>query len=284
VAKVVTLRRFAVKATFLIFLKATLCLLIISLVLCAQITVAAKQTKSQEESKLKAEEMWEQAITAKGGRERLCQVNSLLISYEETVRNFLGIVVHRGLVERLYVFPDKSWAWDDGLPPPFVLTVNMFNLERKINCTMYDGVASPKCTEPKDAASFFNQSEGLGRAQHLYLLETKWVKPVPIRVTNDLIGRKRVDVIQTEVDARRVDYYLDRKTHLPQRVIRFFESGRGWETYNFSDYISINGIQLPSVQKQGKISFQINPAYDESIFIHPPSIEAGSNAWRLDNR
>ena len=156
----------------------------------------------------------------------------------------------------------------------------MFNLERKISCAIYAGIPSPKCTEPKETASSFNQSEGLGRAQYLYLPETKWVKPVPIRVTKDVIGWKPVDVIQTKVDGRRVDYYLDRKTHLPQRVVTFFESGRVWETYNFSDYININGIQMPSVQKKGKINFQINPAYDESIFIHPPSIEAGSKAWR----
>ncbi|SRR6266498_742796 len=265
------------KATLLIFL------FTISLVFCAHVPAAAEQTKSQGESKQKAEELWEQAITAKGGRERLYQVNSLLISYQETVRNFLGIVVHRGLVERLYVFPEKSWAWDDGLPPPFHLAVSMFNLERNISCTIYAGVPSPKCIEPKHAASSFNQSEGLGRAQYLYLLETKWVKPVPIRVTKDVIGWKPVDVIQTQVDGRRVDYYLDRKSHLPQLVVTFFETGRIWGTYTFSDYININGIQMPSVQKKGKINFQINPAYDESVFILPQSIEAGSKAWRLDN-
>ena len=272
------------KLTLHVFLITIFWLLTIPLVLCAQIAVATEQTKPQEESKQKAEALWEQAIVAKGGRERLYQVNSLVISYQETARDFLGIVVHRGLVERLYVFPDKSWSWDDGLPPLFHLTVSMSNLERNIACTMYAGDSSPKCTEPKDWASFFNQGEGLGRAQYLYLLETKWVKPVPISVTKGSIGLKTVDVLQTRADGRIVDYYLDRKTHLPQRVVTFFESGRVWETYDFSDYMNVNGIKMPSVQQKGKINFQINPAYNESIFTHPPSIEAGSKAWRLDNR
>lgn len=261
-----------------------LCLFSIAIILCLQVTVAAEQTKSKDGSKQKVEALWEQAVVAKGGRERLYQVNSLLISYQETVRNFLGIVIHRGLVERLYVFPDKSWSWDEGLPPPFHPTVSMFNLERNISCRMYAGAASPKCTEPKDAASFFNQSEGLVRAQYLYLLETKWVKPAPVRMTKDSIGRKSVDVVQTQVAGGRVDYYLDRKTHLPQRVVTFFESGRVWETYNFSHYITINGIQMPSIQKKAEINFQINPAYEESIFTHPPSIEAGPKAWQPGNR
>jgi hypothetical protein len=266
------------------FLITSFCLLTVPPVLSTEITVIAEQTKAHEESKQKAEALWEQAVVAKGGRKRLYQVNSLVIFYQETVRNFLGIVVHHGLVERLYVFPDKSWSWDDGLPPPFHLTVSMSNLERNISCTMYAGASSPKCIKPKDAASFFNQCEGLGRAQYLYLLETKWIKPVPISVTKGSIGSKTVDVVETRVDGRRVDYYLDRKTHLPQRVVTFFESGRVWETYNFSDYKDINGIRMPSVQKKGKINFQINPAYDETIFTHPPSIETGPKVWQLTNR
>jgi hypothetical protein len=31
------------------------------------------------------------------------------MSYQETVRNSLGLTAHRGIVERLYVFPGKSW-------------------------------------------------------------------------------------------------------------------------------------------------------------------------------
>lgn len=272
------------KVAFHNFLITTFCLLSLSIVLCGQVTGSAEETKSQDESKQRAAALWEQAVVAKGGRERLYQVNSLLISYQGTVRNFFGTVVHRGFVERLYVFPYKSWSWDNGLPPPFNLTVSMFNQERNLSCTISAGDRSPKCTEPKNAASFFNQAEGLARVQYLYLLETKWIRPLPVKLAKDSIGLKTVDVVQTRVAGRRVDYYLDRKTHLPQRIITFFESGRVWEVYNFSDYVNINGIQMPGVQKKGKINFQINLAYAGSIFTHPPSIEAGPNAWQSGNR
>jgi hypothetical protein len=66
---------------------------------------------SQESQRAKdARALWEKAIIAKGGRDQLYTVNSFVLSYQETVRNFLGIAVHRGFVERLYVFPDKSWG------------------------------------------------------------------------------------------------------------------------------------------------------------------------------
>ena len=85
---------------------------------------------------------------------------------------------------------------------------------------------------------------------------------MPISVTKGSIGSKTVDVVETRVDGRRVDYYLDRKTHLPQRVVTFFESGRVWETYNFSDYRDINGIA--ECTEEGQNHLQINPAYDET--------------------
>src|SRR4051812_47867497 len=110
------------------FLLTCICFLIPLVLSYPQITTVAEQSKADEESKQNAQALWEQAVAAKGGRERLHDVNSLVIFYQQTVRNVLGTVVHRGLVERLYVFPDKSWSWDDGLPPPFHLTVSMYNL------------------------------------------------------------------------------------------------------------------------------------------------------------
>jgi hypothetical protein len=93
---------------------------VLSLFVILSLPALAFGHRSQESQNTKqANELWEQAIVAKGGRQQLYGVSSLVMSYQETVRNFLGIAVHRGIVERLYVFPDKSWGWDDGLPPPF---------------------------------------------------------------------------------------------------------------------------------------------------------------------
>lgn len=245
---------------------------------------ARAEERPSQVSRQQAEALWEQAIAAKGGRARLAQVNSLAISYEETARNLLGRVVHRGQVERLYVFPDKSWSWDDGLPPPFHLTVNMFNRERRTSCTVSTDAPAPRCSEPRDADSFFHQGEGLARTQYLYLLETKWTQPAPLAATAGRLGTQAVDIVRTVVNGRRVDYYFDRRTHLARRIVTFFESGRVWETYDFSDYLSVEGIQMPGRQKNGRLNFQINPAYDESIFTRPPSIEAGAKAWQAARR
>ena len=79
----------------------------IFLIFCLLFPVAATEAQEAEQAKI----LWEQAIAAKGGREQLHQVTNLVVSYRETVRNFLDFAVHRGDVERLYVFPNKSWSW-----------------------------------------------------------------------------------------------------------------------------------------------------------------------------
>jgi hypothetical protein len=226
-----------------------------------------------------AKELWEQAIAAKGGRDQLYKVNSLLMSYTETTRNVLGIVVHRGIVERIYVFPGKVWGWDDGLPPPFHLSVGMLNVERNLRCMIYAGASKPVCGPAKQGSS--PPEAGINQMQYLYLMETRWVKPVPLSVWRDSIGLKKVDVLHTRFENEKVDYYLDRKTHLPLRVAVFYGgSNHATLQIDLSEYVSVDGIQMPGKQKSAKISFQINPPYDESIFTRPPSIELGPHAWQ----
>jgi hypothetical protein len=43
--------------------------------------------------------------------------------------------------------------------------------------------------------------------------------------------------------------------------------------YDFSDYLTVNGIQMPGKLKKGRINFQINPDFDMDIFTRPPSVE-----------
>lgn len=256
-------------------IKRILCLLTILLLPAQARANQAEEPQSTEQAKA----LWEQAIVAKGGREQLYKVNSLSISYQETVRNFLGIAVHRGQVETFYLFPDRMWSWDDGLPPPFHLTVGVLDLARNLRCTMYEGAKTPVCGPAKQVTSSGN--EGLNQAQYLYLMETRWVKPVPLNVTKDSVGSKKVDLLHTRFENKRIDYFLDLKTHLPLRVAVFYGvSDRPTLTVDFSEYVNVDGIQMPSKQKKGRINFEINPPYDESIFTRPPSIEAGPKAWQ----
>ena len=251
-----------------------------ALCLCLSLLPPAPAARAQEpRGERRARELWEQAVAAKGGRERLYGVSSLLMSYDETTRNFLGVVVHRGHVERLYAFPDKSWSWDDGLPPPFRLTVGLLDIERNVRCTAYKGAPAPKCGPAKQTAS--PPDEGLTQVQYLYLLETRWVKPEPFDASEERLGAKRVDVVRTRFRDKRIDYSLDRKTHLPLRVAVYYGgSERATLIVELSDYAAVDGVIMPGRQKKGRINFRLNPPYDEGVFKRPLSVEAGPHAWQ----
>ena len=244
--------------------------------------VAAQPAQTSSDTR-RAEELWEKAVAAKGGREQLQKVESLLIWYSDTTRNFLGVVVHRGDVETLYAFPDKMWSWDDGLPAPFTLSVGWIDVSRNRSCRVSEGSKAVTCGAVRNVRS--PGDEGLVRAQYLYLLETRWVKPTPVGVSEGHVGLKTVDVLRTRFREMRIDYFLDRKTHLPARVTVFFEkSGRVLESLDFSEYASVGGVLMPGKQVRGHINFQINPPYDETVFTRPPTLEAGPHAWHRPGR
>ena len=251
-------------------------------ILCLPAAAAAQTAPTSADTRL-AEELWEKAVAAKGGREQLHKVGSLLISYRATWRNFLGVVAHRGDVETLYVFPDKMWSWDDDLPPPFSLNVRWVDLGRNRACTLYKDTPAPQCHKAE-------RPDGPGdgelvRAQYLYLLETRWVKPTPVGVSEGRIGLKKVDVLQTRFREKRIDYFLDRKTHLPLRVaVTDDPRQRTPVTFDLSEYTNVGGVMMPGKVKGVRVNFQLNPSYDESVFTRPPALEAGPHAWRPPGR
>jgi len=247
-----------------------------ALVLASLFTILTPSVSPQ--SSLPARDLWEKAIEAKGGREQLYKVKALRLWYNETTRNFLGIAIHRGLVTRLYVFPGKVWAWDDGLPAPFHLSVSWVDIDQDKRCTQYEGAVRPVCGPPRQGTSL---PEGISQAQYLYLMESQWVKPQPVDVHTDYVGRNKVDVVRTSFENKRIDYFLDRQKHLPVRIDVFYNnSQRATLSVEFSNYVVVDGVQMPTKQKDARINFEINPSYDSTIFDAPPSIAAGPDAWK----
>ncbi|CAN5455701.1 hypothetical protein BH20ACI3_BH20ACI3_23930 [soil metagenome] len=251
------------------------------LVTIASINLGAIQrtgaTESVGEAQQKAKELWEQAIEAKGGRERLYQVSSLAVSYRKEWRWFFK--KYRQHFEFLYVFPNKAWRWLDDVPP-LGLVADMFNLEQNIGWAVHDGPNPRPSSFKNDRIAELKGYVDL--PQFLYLMETRWVKPIPIEVTKDRIGLKRVDVVHTRVEGQRVRFLLDSKTHLPLRVavLSQITEGRQILLHSFSDYVQIGGIQMPSKQDGAALDFQLNPDYDENIFKRAPSLAAGPKAWQ----
>jgi hypothetical protein len=122
----------------------------------------------------------------------------------------------------------------------------MYNLERNLAYLTY--ADDPESPRKLGSDALESARANIIKAQLYFLLETQWVKPVPIGVTSGgRVGRRTVDIVQTLVDGKRVDFYLDRESHLPLKVAFINErDGRSYYWIMFSDYAPVNGIQMPA--------------------------------------
>lgn len=246
---------------------------------------AAAQVKSQpEESWQRARDLWEKAIEAKGGREQLYKVSNIAISTRTRYQKSLlrtGELQH----EQFCVIPHKCWFWtDERAISPVGLSVQTIDRENDLGYLTYPN--DPESPRKLVGVTPFRRSLVL-LPQLFYLMETPWLKPKPVKARTEWVGLKKVDVVEVLFEYDRFYFYLDRKTHLPVRVVMPYVLKKGTEVqrvYTFDDYVNVGGIKLPrKVNWEGwqqRISFEVNAAYDEETFERPPKIERGPDAWR----
>lgn len=262
-------------------------------------TNSQRQMGMEPEENKSARNLWEQAIAAKGGRERLHAVRSFVVSskskYSKGPQDMPG---HK--METLYVLPDKFWEWQD-IPGPLGVHITVLDFERRVGWELSDKWTSAKpitanSTMPNRGDSqsqtqdlkFRSLREKFVEAQLIYLMETKFLTPSLIGSRKTRLGPTSVDVIETSIGRERIEYYLDPATHLPQRItiITRLESGRDYvDIIRLSDYASVDGIMMPrrvawGVDDENKTSYQINVNYDPSLFESAPTMHTSADAWR----
>lgn len=265
----------------------TATVIVMSVVLA--VTLHAAQAQDTEgESRRKAGELWELAIAAKGGRERLRRVERIFVSLRGTPGMFWVRANHSRL-DALYVFPSKFRLWTSQNTKKGNRVVTVFDAEK--------GRAMTVPTSHRDhCPCSWPGHEGEGTmlvGQLLYLMESRWMKPVPVRVSEAQVGLKTVDVVYTTANDYRAIYYLDRKTHLPIRVATLSpncdENNREllkYYTVDFSDYAMVDGIALP--KRIGfrpflfSVRYELNPPFDASAFDLPPTVLDEPEAWRVE--
>ena len=273
----------------------------ISLILMFLILVTSVRgqlsTSLKDSTQRDAERVWELAVQAQGGREKLLTMRNLVISSTGNFR--LGLFKkYTNQDESLYVFPNKMWAWEDYRPSAFGLTMRMYNWETG---EKYVFSPSPKIApselieklKPIEQIDINGLKDKNGNVVWtkfvIYLLESKWWKPIPETISVGQINGKKVDIIQTTVDGKKVDFFLSQENHLPVRISfhNFNEIMRITEinSIDVSDYVEIAGLKMPAKMKDidgNKVSltYQFNVEYNESIFQTPPPFNAGLEAWK----
>lgn len=244
------------------------------------------EVKGINKTRQEARRIWEQAIAAKGGRERLYAVKNLVISTSGEYRasspktNVLK-------TEALFVFPNKIWRWSDYRPEVFGLRIEMYNYDANKYYLATPGSTQSPPSQILSKENSTDQTYGLLS----YLMETKWLKPTPISASKARVGHQSADVVQTSLGDKRIDFAIDKQTHLPIRV-SYYHTLDGKEVLdiieNLSDYTEVNGIKIPRKRKVDNmvdsLNILFNVEYNEDIFTKPPLIEAGAEAWRSKSK
>jgi HEAT repeat protein len=235
------------------------------------------QPNRQDDSLAHAKELWELAIAAKGGREKLHQINSFALYDPE------------GKDVDFMVFPDKYFSWNDTRPSKIGLIVEMFNFENGLDYTIFgDNPPDVRRTKlnPESRSRLLNP-------QLYYLLETKYLMPQILRAYKSKISGKSVDVVEVFVTGYgspwRYAVFLDEKTHLPVRFGIYSNTRQNdmFKWVNLSEYREISGIKVPTAIGSksdpgwSHVRLEINPDYDPAIFERLPDMKAGPFQWRV---
>jgi hypothetical protein len=260
-----------------------------------------------------AKELWEQAIAAKGGRDQLYQVRNMVVTSQTKYGN--GTKTFHGYrTVGLYVLPDKWWEWYDDSPGGFGRHTMTFNFTDEFGWELQgtpddlkpippdEAVTLTKRTPTSDKLSLYEKQypkEALSRYaefqvdywenQFIYLMETKWLRPVLTGARIERSGSKKFDVVEATWGRERIEFYLDQKTHLPAKIVfrvkfALSKSGEYAIVFVLDDYVEVNGLKLPSKVARGKdkneTTYQLNVDYDEGLFTRPPVITDGPDAWQ----
>lgn len=234
---------------------------------------------SAEETQAEARELWENAVAAKGGRERLSKISSLYLVADQG---------HGTRQSGLYVFP--YYTFDYSYDPARERSdINVRNVRRGLTWWQLNGNPA-KLIKPDDEDAYL-----IILPQIVYLIMTKELDPIPLRSRKAWLGSKRVDVVEVDANGWRVDYYLNPKTHLPIKVVLPFgprarTNGEMDQEILLEDYAEIDGVMMPRrasysyttspLKRAERLTFEINPKYDPSIFEQPPTAQMGAEAWR----
>lgn len=248
----------------------------------------SSETVESRKERIEAERVWEQMVKVRGGREKLYSISNMLLTkgYKED-----------SIQIELFVYPNKYWEWSKEKALRDSLWITMANLDRGVFVVVeHESLVTNRQNLTETQRT--NYREGYLMDACTFLLETKWLRPTPIRVKRKKLGKEQFDVIEThfttlsEYRNWRVDFYIDPESLVVKGVEEYGGDEIAGSFISFEGYTTVDGIQVPqkfgttfsvkdfSKMKYAPLNFRFNVKYDENLFEIPPSPKAGSGAWR----
>lgn len=242
---------------------------------------------STQSEKEEAQRAWDQVIAAKGGRERLGELRSLLITFSHDRKNIRG--------SALYVFPNKYWDWVVDRPRPK-------DTDPMPSMTLCNGDIKRRYSISIDVV-FLREGDDCKydvEENDFLLLETQSRPFLPVRVSGSTFKKQPIDIIETRFHSHRIDFTVDAKSFMVLKVSDYGYFFFGPELpdpleYVFKDYVDVNGVKMPLAKgwleygkKNSKVEFwvyytyQTDVDYDPKFFEGPPTLLPSVDAWRPD--
>lgn len=242
---------------------------------------AAEEPKRNLEA---AKRTWETVIAAKGGRDRLHGIRTLGVRYEGTDKRFLSTASWYGRIA--YELPNRVWGRGQDAPfrrdMPGLFSLRAMDAEAGVGWDLGSGSKN----EPKQYGSKIVSAlvaNKVCEANELYLLETKWYQPKIVALSETTWRGRQVIVIYVASCNGSAAYLIDPHLRLPVGFV--YLSGKKIEGmppipqqtgpslgYAFQDYVSVDGVQLPSQTTLGHMTYEINREYPRSLFSTPPQL------------
>lgn len=245
----------------------------------AMVTIIVCASRSVEaESSAKA--LWAKVLQAKGGVQRLQQIDNIVV----TETPWSGAVP---LSVTLLVFPDLLWRYVD--ESDSILGVSLVVVGER------GGWWSHKRKDRKDSISHTtpkrqtpNDLRHGVRAHALFLLESRFVRPSISRSGYATIGVKRYPTVEADYQGSLFRMYIDPRTFAIARVEAINHAARNAllsQSYNDpGSYVDLDGLRMPSAIRGAKwlrwrTSIQLNVDYRPNLFQTAPDVDAGPHAW-----
>src|SRR5579862_49898 len=217
------------------------------------------------------QQVWEQALKAKGGRERLHGVHSLAIFLKPAQVNLAGppTTWFCGFPDRYFEFEGRG----SGPDSPRAIMVN-----ETIGRVAMDAMGIPRAQGPLTEA----HRERLTLNQVVFLLESAWLEPHPVTVKGK--------VLTVEAGGRTFRLYINRED-LPERVQALPAKGREPKNlydYRLEHYREVQGVQLPARltwisgmrQWTWDADYEVDAKYNPKFFERMPDLADGPEPWR----
>jgi hypothetical protein len=215
-------------------------------------------------------EVWEQAVKAKGGRERLHNVHSLAIYMKPADVRLSGPATNW-----LCVFPDRY----------FEFVGRGSGTQRAI---VVDGSADRAAMDitgvPRNARHLTsNEQDRLVLNQLVFLLESAWLKPQPVEVRHNIL------VVQAGGNSFKL--FLN-SSSLPERVLSVPSRSQKHSSpydYRLQRYREFQGVMLPArVVSRDRleewiwdVDYEIDSSYNPKLFERMPNLADGPEPWRI---